>query len=451
MYEPAYSMSNLSTTAPPIIANRPLLPPLAAVRRAHSYQLMMAGIATWVLSYYLVPYTALARTSPGQLLLDFSIQRPRSIGSIGIAAFAAVTVATMAKTSSRQAPSRHFIPFWILAAVLFIPFILTLFSGVSTLLYENVAAIIAAVVTGIFVTQIAGAEITTLAVACLGLLQSAFTIYYARNGINEIQSGDVMRAGGTLNQPDQLYTFMIVAFPLTLMAARRTNNTLLRFFLVLAAAGQFACCMLTWFRGGILGLAASLLFLIWHQTRSRKMLAIATVLAAGLCILVSHHRSSGDTNVASVTRSDAGHMLLWKKGVELVESAPLTGSGVGGVEITTTTPTRDPSNPLTQINSEPKNLFLFYLCEMGIGGGILFIAFSKTTYEILDAALRRIGENGLAVGVGASWIGLLVAGVVDTPFGPPERYAGNCLFGLLIGMTATLVMGASRGAKEGVQ
>jgi hypothetical protein len=83
---------------------------------------------------------------------------------------------------------------------------------------------------------------------------------------------------------------------------------------------------------------------------------------------------------------------------------------------------------------EPKNLYLDWLIERGVGGATLMALFAWT----ISAKIRSALPDALAIAAAASWMGLILAGLTDTPFGPGERYVGNCCLGILLGITALL-------------
>jgi hypothetical protein len=61
--------------------------------------------------------------------------------------------------------------------------------------------------------------------------------------------------------------------------------------------------------------------------------------------------------------------------------------------------------------------------------------------------LARACDSSSA-GIGAAWLALMAAGVVDTPFGPGERYCGNVLVATLLGASVVSLATARRKALD---
>jgi O-antigen ligase len=148
-----------------------------------------------------------------------------------------------------------------------------------------------------------------------------------------------------------------------------------------------------------------------------------------LMALVLAVRVAGPVNRASSNRSVHGRVLLWKEGLGLFEKHWLTGVGVGSLELHITVPTTGGAET-ADTESEPKNLVLFWLDEMGLSGGLFLIAFI-----VLIAKVLQNKTSTLTLGISAAWIVLLVASLVDTPFGTAGRYYGNAVVGSLLGAT----------------
>lgn len=394
-----------------------------------------SGVATWLLCFYFLAQTPLALVSPGKIVTDLGGSLPGLAGAAVLTLCAVGALVGLARFTTHQSTVARVVPLWVLVATYFAPLCVTSLIGGSPSTRLNAMAVVSAVATGLIAALLTRTKYVAFVLSFLTLAQAVVTVYLYKNGLNLLVSGQVNRAGGSFNQPVQVYTLMMVAFPITVMAALNSRAAVTKTFHLLAAAGQFACLILAGYRVGVLGLIGTLLFLIWHYTKSKRLLVVTACAGILLFSVFTHHRQSGPVNAASVARSDASRPLLWKKGWEVFTGSPLTGVGVGALAIPTTTPTETPDTFVTQLNPEPKNLPLFFLCEMGIFGGVLFGLSVASVYAYLKGPVRW---SPLAIGVGASWLSLMIAGMFDTPFGPAERYIGNSLFGLLLGITARL-------------
>ncbi len=81
---------------------------------------------------------------------------------------------------------------------------------------------------------------------------------------------------------------------------------------------------------------------------------------------------------------------------------------------------------------------MLWLAEMGVAGGILFVAFVFLIAQTIRRSLRIPQIASIGTGFGAVWIGFGIACAFGTPFGTANHYAGNVLFGVLIGTTLLL-------------
>jgi O-antigen ligase len=189
---------------------------------------------------------------------------------------------------------------------------------------------------------------------------------------------------------------------------------------------------MSWSRGGIIAAGCALLLMaILAKSPLRAVLACALTLAALGC--AAHFvRSSGERNGVSVAGANQARLRQWKGGLNAFITHPLIGVGVG--DYAQQVVTERGSTSTVNVVEDPKNLIVSWLAERGVIGGILFVLFSCA----IVTAVRQTAPSTFGAAIAAAWVGLLVAGMVDTPFGPASRPLGNCCFGLLIGCTGLL-------------
>jgi O-antigen ligase len=386
------------------------------------------GLIVWILGFYFLDNCLFGRLSLGNqwTMDDIFVKKMSSV------VFALITIFLVYKREKGK-QGRKFFGMLIPISALFIPLVFAVLSS-GNAPDLSVSSIICCIGMGISTTLVGGKKNAVTAFSILALIQAVFTIYYQKNNINVLQSGDVLRAGGTFNHPNHLYTLMLVVLPLTISSIITSKNTIARLFFMICAATEFCALMLTWYRGGVIGLCIAFVFLAWQITKSKRIVALAVATGMVLSGTVLLHRSTGEVNASSSSRSNASRFLLWKKGGEVFLSHPVMGVGVGNLRIPTSTPTKETNVRSEQIQIEPKNLLLFYLCELGIFGAVLVGLFVAA----ISARLKGL-ISPMAGAIGASWVALIIAGVVDTPFGPAERYVGNACFGLLLGLTVLLI------------
>lgn len=201
-----------------------------------------------------------------------------------------------------------------------------------------------------------------------------------------------------------------------------------RLMTIFVAAVMLMAVLLSRSRGGMLAVAAQVVLLIGLGVltrkvaggRSRQTPALASVAAVVLlmCLGVMWLGAGPVTeSIASlpadaVEQSETSRREIWKATVSLIESRPLTGSGLGayGQAILPHWPTTEYSVLLYAHND-----YLQVLADAGIPGALLAILFVVVLAAAFARSLRIVdpGLRGAAIGAGVGCIGLLIHSVVD--------------------------------------
>jgi hypothetical protein len=260
----------------------------------------------------------------------------------------------------------------------------------------------------------------------LASMQALYAIGTSITHDGTVLSGTIHRAGGSFDDPRQTYILMLFALPLSVTMLVNAREVSFKCFFGLCVLLQTTALLLTWYRGGIVGFAISMVWLaLQFPSHARRLLpyAICLLLLIGL---VGAVRTSGSRNSVSTMGSDRGHAMLVKNGWLCFLSRWQMGGGIGRLHAVVFVDPAVKSPP--EYFADPKNLYLQWLDDMGFGGGILLALF------ILVAA-RLIGRSRttFAFGVGASWLAVLGAGLFDTTFGLGECDSPSVLAGSLLG------------------
>ena len=125
-------------------------------------------------------------------------------------------------------------------------------------------------------------------------------------------------------------------------------------------------------------------------------------------------------------------LRLWEAGWKVFAANPITGVGIGNFSVQVEQ--KSAEGTIIRVANEPKSIFISWLAERGLAGGSLFAMFAISIFVMV----RRSLPSSIGVATAAAWISLFAAGMVDTLIGPPNRYVGNCAFGVLIGLTSML-------------
>jgi len=271
-------------------------------------------------------------------------------------------------------------------------------------------------------------------VSALGAVQAVYALALFRLGINMMTSGTVDRAGGTFNQPDVLSLWLAVALPIGILLLIHEKVTWRVISLSLIVGLTFSALLLTWNRADVAAEGVGLLFVIlrvFPDLLWRTRIAITLALILGV-VFIWHVRSSGPVNVASSGRSDAGRIGLWGQSAHIIATNPIFGYGLGALELPVLI--KSHNTVAVAVFIQPKNLYLYWLAELGLMGAVLGTA----TIVLVIKALRSSAAQAENIGLSAAWIVILVTGLADTTFGPSRPVAGNVIFGILTGATLFL-------------
>lgn len=384
------------------------------------------------LSYYLLPDTPLGRATLQELATPYIRSLPPDIVIGGTAIVVSLLLLHLyrAFATGKEAPSRWLM---LLTSVYMLPMITSLLLSKSApLLAADMAGLLLALATGIAAVLLLGsAERGVVALVLLATVQCLYAIYFQKMGTHATTSGDVLRAQGTFPSADDLYTLTLLTLPISVFIVLREKRPVTRLLYCLATSIILAAQISTWNRGGACGIAVGLGYLVLRLSGRRSVRVIAAAILAGLVLLTFQRRTAGPINAASAARSADGRLLLWQQGFIRFERHWLTGVGVGCLEIPLVTPTRDPDVMRVRSYREPKNILLHWMAEMGVAGLLMFFGFIAA----ISRSLRAARDRALAAAIAAAWLALVVAGVVDTPFGVANRLVGTTLVGALLGTT----------------
>jgi len=276
----------------------------------------------------------------------------------------------------------------------------------------------------------------TASICFLGMLQGLYVLCYLHDPIHQFISGETRRACGTFDNPDGLYTLMIVCVPLALAFLMESTNFWARVYWIACGSIAFSGLVLTWYRAPAIAVSVGIIYLLVRAVPTtvykRRLLIACVACMAAMVLLVAFVRTRGEINEASAIRSDSGRIQIWGQGLHILEQHWLCGVGPGAMKIEVMSSSLH-TTARYSIVEEPKNVVLLLLDQFGLGGGLLFVSMSLTIYRILRDSRDMIG-----LGLGSVWITLFVAGMFDSPFGIGPRACGNALVACLIACVVLL-------------
>lgn len=183
-----------------------------------------------------------------------------------------------------------------------------------------------------------------------------------------------------------------------------------RGFFFFAAATMLLADLLTFSRGGYLGLIGGLLFLFVLQyrswsTRIRKTVFASVVLAA-VIVIASPIGARLATSFDTGEGSNQGRIAMWKTASNVIMSRPLLGVGLGNYPLSVK-PDAGYRDPIYA-----HNLFLDIAAETGIVNAILFLTLLMTSFFSL---LARSKSSPFFLWPAISIVVFTAHGLVETP------------------------------------
>jgi O-antigen ligase len=211
------------------------------------------------------------------------------------------------------------------------------------------------------------------------------------------------RAAGTVGDPNELAAALLVGLAVAVaFAINRHINPALRALSGLSAALCLTGILLSLSRGGLLGTACALLIAIAVGGRWRgRVLALCgalLVMAVGYFAFVASLPAK--QRVLDVgAEGGTGRLDLWTVGLRMIEAHPFTGIGSGQFPVSSVHYLLRPG--LIQsgafILSTPKvahNTYLNITAELGLVGGILFVAMIVFCVGCALIAIKRVTRAG---------------------------------------------------------
>jgi len=213
------------------------------------------------------------------------------------------------------------------------------------------------------------------------------------------------------------------------------------FALVLAISGA-VLSIFTYSRGGVVGLAAGLLFLVLALPPPKKrkkmylvLIPIALVVAAAVAIPVMGEQARGtglvdpqELQQVSVSSESAGQManlisslarpIMWYWSLEFWKNSPIWGIGHSNFEGYFNLIMPDMFRMFGFYPRHPHNIFIYALLSTGlIGlGCLIFIVVKLTRFTFSGIRHRGTFIGYLSIALGSLWLLTFIQGMVDAVF-----------------------------------
>ncbi len=187
-------------------------------------------------------------------------------------------------------------------------------------------------------------------------------------------------------------------------------------FLSLALVILLAADLLTFSRGGYLGLAAGAVFVLiffWRRINKNYKIAIIGLIGAGLMLLAFPNpiseRAYSTFNLKE--GSNQGRIETWKEALNVIESHPILGVGLGNYPLAIN-PTADYREPIYAHNA-----YFDIAAETGILNALIWIwLLAATIFNLIKKSSRSL----LFLGAAASLVVFAAHSLVETSIYSPH-------------------------------
>ena len=271
-----------------------------------------------------------------------------------------------------------------------------------------------------------------LAILCLCLV--AGSMVTSAGGILRYLSGDELSQGfrtlwlGVYGDPNYLAEYLAMTVPLSAaFIARRASPWWVRLLCGVSLLLAVTCIVMTFSRGGVLGLVAGgLVWAMRERAQRTKALVLSAALAVGVAIFApaTYWERTDTLEEFQQDPSALGRVYAWHVASAVNLDHPLRGVGGGAFREAWSfyAPAEVREHALVA-----HNIFLDTLGELGWVGFFLFLAFAGSA----TGAVFRAGSDPeigwLARGIGASVAGFLLCNCFSGSLAAPHLFV---LFGL---------------------
>ena len=325
-----------------------------------------------------------------------------------------------------------------------------------TIVIQNSVATRRQLDTLVFIFVMSGAV-----VSAYGIYQYLFGTIVASGWVDSTMfSGIGIRVYSTLDNPNVLSEYLLLAIPFALASILIVKRAVFKVFFTGCLAVMLLCMLLTFARGGWLGLIIALaIFLIMLDRRFIIIGIVGLVLLYFLLpdVILNRFLSIGDTSDSSTTF----RVSIWLGTIAMLRDYWFTGIGPGVAAFNKVYPFYSFN---TVYAPHSHNLYLQMMCDAGISGIIIFLAVLFTWFRNMctsvlheSIAIKRPGgalsahqpspppdcigadirkqTKILQIASISAVIGFLIQGVTDFSF---YNYRVTLVFWIVLGLGALI-------------
>ena len=282
-------------------------------------------------------------------------------------------------------------------------------------------------------------------VALGGVLQAALGVEGNLVWIDEVEFSDItLRVWSTLENPNVLSEYLLLVIPLAAAGIYTARSRLGKLASGLGAAVMLLCLVLTWSRGGWLGLAiGAALFLVLMD---RRFIPLGLVAAVGLLAILPDSIMARLMSVGNMADSSTSYRVyIWMACLNMLKDYWLSGFGTG-------VPAFQAIYPHYSFNAvfapHSHNLFLQTFCENGILGIFALLGSFCSAALCLGRTMTAAGDKRTkvqAAALMAAGAGFAAQSMTDHSF---YNFRVVLMFWTVVGAAAALYALVTKEARE---
>jgi len=271
------------------------------------------------------------------------------------------------------------------------------------------------------------------AVSVYGLYQFMFGAFVASGWVDSTMFSEIgVRVFSTLGNPNVLSEYLLLVIPFAGASILIAKRGIVKLFFTGCLGIMLVCMLLTFARGGWLGLViAAALFLVILDRRFIIVGIVGLLLLYFLLpdVILTRFMSIGNTSDSSTNF----RVSIWLGTIAMLRDHWFAGIGPGVAAF-------NKVYPLYSFNTvyapHSHNLYLQVICDAGVIGIVVFLAVLFNYFRNLCSAVARASENTskiLQTAAISSVLGFLIQGVTDHSF---YNYRVTLVFWAVLGLGA---------------
>ncbi|OLF12305.1 polymerase [Actinophytocola xinjiangensis] len=220
------------------------------------------------------------------------------------------------------------------------------------------------------------------------------------------------RATGPLPDPNDLAFVLVAALPLVAAVLPGRPSPVERVLAAGAVGLLVAGTLATFSRGGLLALAAAVVWLVWRRVLPVRVLAVsvAGLAVAGVAAMAALGpaltRALREKSFIAESNVDTRE-LRWRAAARMLGENPVLGVGPGGFRSEYVTASRNAE--LAEPTPVAHNMYLEVAAEFGLPALVLFLGLAAAALVATERAVRHGPDRRTALAVQASLVAVLVA------------------------------------------